>query len=421
MNTNSTEFLFLGLLALVVVSGFFSGSETGMMAVNRYRLQHLASKNRTAKRLVDMLSRPDRLLGVILIGNTFANILASAIATMIAVRWFGEAGVVVSTVLLTLVVLIFVEVMPKTVAALFSERVAFIASLPLKGLLTIFYPLVWLVNGVANTFLRVLGVKVKQYRLEPLSRAELRSLVLTAGDKISTAYQEMLLGILDLEKVTVDDIMVPHHRATGININDSWPAIMQQLEQSQYIRLPVYEDTLDHLKGFIHARKLLNLVTADKLDKKSLLRSLEVVHYVPEGTLLSKQLSNFRQHKYRIGVVVDEYGGIKGLVTLSDILEEIIGEFCTDLADDKEIHSRSDGSYVVDGDIATRDLNRLTGWHLPVEGPNTLSGLIVEYLETIPHTPVAMRIGDYIIEVLRVNNNKIVKVKVGPCLSKKNH
>ena len=404
------------LIGLIILSAFFSGSETGMMSLNRYRLRHMARKEHgVAKRVLQLLQRPDRLLGVILIGNTFANILASAIATMIAVHYFGDVGVVVSTVLLTLVILIFAETTPKTFAALHPERIAYFSSLTLKVLLKIFYPLVWLVNGVSNFVLGLLGIRVKQRSLEPLSVEELRTVVHEASGKISSDYQQMLLRILDLEQVTVEDVMVPRSEIDGIDLEDDWAHILKKLTRSEHAYLPVYRDNINQVQGILNLRKVLTSMQQKTMTKEHMIHLTDSVYFVPEGALASKQLLNFQQEQKSIGLVVDEYGDVQGLVSLQDILEEIVGEFALDVEDTARLlKKQKDGSYLVSGNSAVRELNRMTGWKLPTDGPKTLSGLVIEHLEMIPIPGVSARIAGYPMEVIQVSGNTIRQVRVMP-------
>ncbi len=410
--------LFALLILLVLVSGFFSGSETGMMSLNRYRLRHLVrKKNRAAKRVHELLERPDRLLGVILIGNTFANVLASAIATVLAVHLFGEIGVVPATIILAIFILLFAEITPKTVAALYPEKVSFSASWLLSFLLKILYPLVWGLNTISNGFLRLFNIKVKKRNIDHLTHEEMRTIVREAMGKVAPQYQNMMLGVLDLGGITVDDIKVPRSEIVGINLEDDWEVILAQLSKSQHTRLPVYKESIDQVQGMLHLRQALNLLAQNELTKETLLKVTQEIYFIPSGTSLNIQLLNFRQEKTRIGLVVDEYGDIEGLVTLEDILEEIVGEFTTNLVPSyPNIQEQSDGSYFVDGSVGVRELNRRLDWKLPTEGPKTLSGLIIEYLEMIPPAGVGLRLAGYPMEVIQVEENMIKLVRVLPKL-----
>lgn len=417
MMLGAQEGMLLCLVLLIGISGFFSGSETGLMAVNRYRLQHLAKMgHRSALRVSQFLSQPDKILGIILIGNTFANILASALATLLAMHWFGEKGVFIATVCLTIVILIFAEIAPKTVAALYPQRIAFAVSLPLYWLLKCLYPLVWVTTGVANRFLSLLGVSSKRHAVEPLTRSELKVILSGMGTKITSGHRNMLLGILDLEKVTVNDVMIPSHEVIGIDMQWAWSKISTCLLTMPYSQLVVYDKSLSQVCGFIRLNRVLDLLSKDCLNRTALKAALEKVHFIPEGTPLSVQLWNFQREKYRTGLVVDEYGDVRGLVALSDILEEIVGHFNTDMLQERQVYRKmANGSYIVEGGVAVRDLNRVTGWDLPTEGPAaTLSGLIIEYLETIPEGPVCLYLNGYPVEVLSVKANQVYRVRIWP-------
>lgn len=402
------------ILFFVLISAFFSSSEIGMMSLNRYRLRHLVrQKHVPALRVQALLQHTDRLLSVILIGNTVANILASAVMTILCVRLFGDFGVAIGTILLTLIILIFGEIAPKTLAALHPLRTAFLVSMPLGWLAKLFSPLVWFANGTAKLFLRSFGVSLEHNKTESLSHEELRSVVYEAGSLISSEHKEMLLSILDLEQETVEDIMVPRGEIIGLDLTKPWDEILAQLENTQHTRLPLFEDTMDAVIGIVHLRAVLNLLAEEKLDKDSLIEVAEPCHFIPEATSLGKQLLNFRQSRVRTGLVVNEYGDIQGLVTLEDILEEIVGEFTTDAAAmSKDIYPQADNSLIVDASINIRELNRVMKWHLPENGPKTLSGLIIEYLEFIPTASVSLKIDEYCMDVIQSKDNRIRMVKV---------
>ena len=408
--------LLIGLLVLILISGFFSGSETGMMSLNRYRLRHMVRKgNGAAKRVATLLERPDRLLGVILIGNTFANILASAIATVIMTNLFGDIGIVISTVLLTVVILIFAETAPKTFAALKPMKVALPASLPLKLLLKLFYPLVLFINGVANGLLGLFQVKISKADSESLTADELRTVVREATGKISSRYQQMLLRILDLERVTVEDVMVPRNEIIGIDVSQDWEKILEQLHQCEHAEIPIYRGEIEKVQGMLKLRKVFAAMRTHKLSLQRLYQLADKVYFVPEGALLNRQLLNFQEQQKTIGLVVDEYGDIQGLVSLQDVLEEIVGEFA--IGDDDIttlIQTQRDGSVVVDGRVNIRELVRQMHWRLPIDGPKTLSGLIVEHLQMFPASEICCCIDGYPMEVLAVEANIVRLVKIYP-------
>ena len=384
-----------------------------MMALNRYRLRHLANEGHGgAKRASRLLERPDRLLGVILIGNNFVNFSAASIATVIALRLLGDSGVAVAPIVCTFVFLIFAEVAPKTIAAAYPEKVALPSSHILQLLLWITYPLVWMVNAFANGLLWLFGIEHEEVSDDHLNRDELRTLIFE-GSKIADRPQHMMLGVLDLDKVTVDDIMVPRSEIVGIDIEDDLDEIINQIRSAQHTRMPVFKEDVDKIIGMLHLRNAAKFLTVDELTKAAILQEVDDPYFVPENTPLQTQLYNFQQQKERIGLVVDEYGDIEGIVTIEDILEEIVGEFTTDLAAvNVDIHPQDDGSYLVDGGTHIRLINRSLGWSLPQEGPKTMNGLITEYLETIPETNVCIVINNYRIEIVQILDNMIRTAKI---------
>lgn len=386
------------------------------MSLNRYRLKNLADKkHKSAQRAQRLLETPERLIGLILLGNNLVNILASAIATIIGIRLLGDYGFIFSTVVLTLVILVFAEVTPKTIAALHPERFALPSAFVLAPLLKIFYPLVWLINLFTRGIFKLLGISAKARSHYDLSTEELRIVVNEAGTMIPHQHQQMLLSILDLEKVTVEDIMVPRSEITGININDDWQEIVHQLSESQHTRIPVYDGDIDKVTGMIHIRNALHLFKKEESTKDDLQEIIRAPYFVPEGTPLNTQLLNFQRERRRIGLVVNEYGDIQGLVTLEDILEEIVGEFTTDpSALSKDVHLQEDGTFLVDGSASVRELNRVLGWELPTEGPKTLNGLILEYLETIPDPGTSLLIGNYPLEIVHTSQNAVKTVHINP-------
>ncbi|MGL4640639.1 HlyC/CorC family transporter [Shewanella sp.] len=416
MDAISTSALLIILLVLILFSAYFSSSETAMMTLNRYRLRHLAANgNKGAIRALKLLERPDRLIGLILIGNNLVNILASAVATIIGMRLWGDMGVAIATGGLTLVVLVFGEVTPKTIAALNPERIAFPSSLLLTVLSKMFAHVVTGINLITTGILRLLGI-TSISSSDALSKEELRTVVHEAGALIPQRHQEMLLSILDLEKMTVEDIMVPRSDIYAINVNDEFKLINRQVIQSPHTRVLVYRDTIDDAVGFIHLRDALRLQSKEQFSKSSLLRAVKELYFIPEGTPLNVQLANFQHNKERIGLVVDEYGDIQGLVTLEDILEEIVGDFTTSMlpTPSEEINAQQDGSYLVDASISVRDLNKEMKWHFPTDGPKTLNGLILEYLEEIPAKNTSLRLAGYPLEVVDVAENMVKTVRIIP-------
>ncbi len=404
-----------------MLSGFFSSAETGMMSLNRYRLKHLAkSKHRAALLTQKLLSRPDRLIGLILIGNNFVNFLAASIATVLCVRIWGDMmGVIIAPFALTAIVLVFAEVTPKTLAALHPEKIAFPASFILTPLYKICFPIVIGLNAVSNGLLRLVGVKVEDGTNDNLSSEELKTVVDEAGTLIPKRHQKMLLSVLELEQVTVEDIMIPRNEISGINLEGSIDSIISQMKSAVHTRLPVYNEEIDNIEGFLHARQLIKLLaySEEELTLDKIKEAMIPVYFIPEGTPLNTQLLNFQRKKLRIGLVVDEYGDILGLVTLEDILEEIVGEFTTDIADSsKDIQKEEDGSIIIDGTATIRDINKSLSWSLPTDGPKTLNGLILEYIESIPKPGTGLRLAGYPMEILQIKSNMIKIVRVWPSL-----
>ncbi len=385
------------------------------MALNRYRLRHLVKDGHRGARLSSaLLDRPDRLIGLILFWNNLINILAASIATVIAVRLIGEIGIALAPIILTPIILIFAETAPKTYAAIRPERIAFPAAYLLTPLLKVCYPFVFVINQISNALIRVFGINPKEKDDAPMSREELRTVVHEAGAMIPRRHQRMLLSILDLEKETVDDIMVPRNELVGIDLDDPVNEIIEQLTRSQHTRLVVYRNDVDNIVGMLHARHVLRLLREKgEFSAQDLEAICTEPYYVPEGTPLHIQLLNFQRQKERAGLVVDEYGVIQGLVTLEDILEEIVGEFTTDLQTfNQDIYPQQDGSYIIDGTATLRDINRQLNWHLPSEGPKTLNGLILERLEDIPESGTSLKIGNYAIEIRQVADNAVKKASI---------
>ncbi len=411
--------LVAALIILLILSSFFSGSETGLISLNRYRLRHLARAGHRGALLAEhLLKRPDRVIGIVLLGSTLANAFATAIATLIALRIGGSSTVLVATILIALLLLIFGDLAPKTLAALHPEKLAFPAAFALTPLLRVFYPIVWVVNLLANGVLRLFGVLVNSPTIHSMSQEELRSVVMEAGGLVPKRHQRMLLNILDLESITVEDIMVPRNEISGIDISADWDEIMAQLRTSQHTRLPVYEDSIDDVLGFVHAREFLHLVMHQEPTREKLREILRAAYFVPEGTPLQRQILNFQAAKRRIGLVVDEYGDIQGLVTLEDILEEIVGEFTSDpAAQQKDLYKEADGSYLVNGNANVRALNRTMNWHLPTTGPKTLNGLILEYLETIPQPGTSLKLAGYPLEIVQTSGSAVKTVRIQPAVT----
>jgi Mg2+/Co2+ transporter CorB len=407
--------LYTTLVILIILSGFFSSSETGLMALNRYRLRHLANKGHSGAKLAQkLLLQPERIIGLILLGNNLVNILAASIATVIAIRLFGDNGIWISPLVLTVVVLIFAELAPKTVAAYHPEKIAIPAAYPLALLLKLFYPIVWLINGIVNLLLRPLGIRTNAEMLERLNREELRTLV-QEGGQISDDHQRMLVNILDLEKAEVDDVMVPRGEIVGLDLEDDWEEILQQLSNTVYTRLPLYRNSIENVEGFLHIRTIISKLSQRSLEFDDLLKYARKPYFIPEGTSLTGQLLEFQQKERRLGLVVDEYGDIQGLVTLDDILEEIVGEYTSEgRGRSRSVRKLADGNFLVDGTAGIRALNRRMGWNLPHNEAHSLSGLLIEELEAIPEGKASLKIGNHIMTIVDIRDNMIHKVMVKP-------
>jgi Mg2+/Co2+ transporter CorB len=409
--------LWFTLIVLLVVSAFFSGSETGMMSLNRYRLRHQRKKSAGARRAAKLLAKPDRLIGLILIGNNAVNILAAIIANMLAILYVGEAAAPwVATASLTITVLVFSEVTPKTIAAQNPEWFAFRASHILKPLLQLLTPVVWMVNKLTNAVISLLGFDPNKDRDDGLDTEELKSLVDVSGHKLSDSNQGMLKGILDLENVTVEDIMIPRNEIKGLDLEDSIEDLMNTIVSSEYTRQPLYEGDINNIVGIFHVRKANHLLRSEQVTHNALKRFAEDVYFIPESTSLTQQLLNFKKNRNRFAVVVDEYGEVQGLVTLEDILEEIVGDFTTNTADEvEEVIPRGDGSYEIYGVATIREINKATGWSLPTDGPKTLNGLALEQLESIPDGNVSFMVDGYRFETAQINET-MIKTALVTCL-----
>lgn len=414
-----TGFLLFLLATLTALSAFFSGSETAMIGLNKYRLRHLVKeKHPGARRANKLLRRPDRLLGVILLGNNLVVFTAASIATVIGLQLMGNTGVVLAPIILTVIFLIFAEVIPKTIAEQTPEKIAFPAAYILQPLLRIIHPGVAAINSISNFIAKpFLPTKDSAIDRDALTVEELRTVVNEGASEVPGQGQNMLLRILDLEKVNVNDILVPRNDLVGINIDDDINNILQILANSQHTRLPVYKDNINNILGILHLRKVARHLPKhdieNELTKTDILELSDEPYFVPEGTPLHTQLYNFKKEKERIALVVDEWGEIQGIVTIEDILEEIVGEFTTDFASTVSgIREEGQGWYLIDGMTLIRDINRELIWDLPNIGPKTLNGLVLEHLETIPEHNVCLRIDDYLIETVHIKDKIIKNIKV---------
>ena len=381
-----------------------------MMAINRYRLKHLVKeKNRSAKRVTKLLERTDRLLGVILIGNNFTHTLATAIATVIAIRIWSESAVLAVTVFMTIIMIIFAEVMPKTIAALKPESIAFPASYFLKPLSKILSPLVTLVTLVSNGITKLIGINLNDAENEELKPEELRTLLQTS--RVPKRQENMLMGIFDMDSLSVNDVMIAKNEIEGINIKDDIKDIVKNLNALRYTYIPLYKDTIDNISGFISSNKKADFLSLDKPSKTSLKTFIEDPLFIPENTPLNTQLANFQLENKRVGLIVDEYGDIEGLITLRDILEIIVGEITSDTLEKMDIMPQADGSFMLEGSMMIRDINKRINWELPTDGPKTLSGLILETAQSIPESNVGIKIGEYRFETVLIKDNVVKMAK----------
>ena len=415
MDDTPLSVLLAALLFLILLSAFFSGSETGLMTLNRYRLRHLADKQHPgAMRAQQLLQRQDRLIGLILLGNNLVNVLASILMTLITLRLYNYTGLLFAAgLVLTIVILLFAEVTPKTLAALHPERVAFPAAYVYTPLLKLLWPVVWVVNGIANGLLKLLGVSPEHGTSDALTTEELRTVVTEAGAMIPKRHQSMLLNLMDLEKVTVEDIMVPRNEVTGIDVDDDWETSRKLLMDSQYTRLPLYREDINNVIGILHMRDALPLLSRGTLDRETLQGIVRKPYFIPENTSLNRQLLNFQREHRRTGFAVDEYGEVQGLVTLEDILEEIVGEFTSDpSAHIEDIQPQADGTWLVDSSISIRSLNSALGMSLSIDGPKTLNGLITEYLEIIPEADTSLLLDNHPVDILQIRENRVKTVRI---------
>ena len=413
MNEIPLWILLASIAFLVLMSAFFSGSETSMMAINRYRLKHLVKeKNKSAKRVSKLLEKTDRLLGVILIGNNFTHTLSTALATVVAIRIWSDNAVLAVTVFMTIIMIIFAEVMPKTIAALKPESIAFPSSYLLKPLSKILSPLITLVSFVSNNVTKLIGIDLDNANKDELKPEELRTLLQTSG--VPKRQEEMLMGIFDMDNLSVNDVMIPKNEIIGIDLNDEIEDIVKQLQEIDFTYIPCFEDTIENIQGFLSLNKKAEFLGSEDKSIRSLKDELREPLFVPENTPLYKQLANFQSSGRRVGLIVDEYGDIEGIITLRSILEIIVGEITTESIEKMDIMPQADGSYLVDGSMMIREVNRRLKWELPTEGPKTLSGLILEEIQTIPDTNVGLSIENYRIETVLIKDNviKLAKVKV---------
>jgi Mg2+/Co2+ transporter CorB len=417
LDSISTSTLFAALAVLLLTSAFFSASETAMMAINRYRLRHAAESGvRGAMRAQALLDNTDKLLGVILLGNNLVNSASATLSAVLAIRLFGSGEVVLftATLLLTFLILVFSEVTPKVVGAAFPERVAYPATLLLTPLLRLAYPVVWFVNLFVQGILRLLRIRPpEQGQGNSLGLEELRTIVLESSGRLPREHHRILMNLLELEDITVDDVMTPRNQIEAIDIEDDPERLRQQISTSHHTRLVVHAGSPDNLLGVLHVRRVLHALTGDELDPETLKENLEDPYFVPAGTPLFTQLRNFQSGRRRLALVVDEYGELQGLVTLEDLLEEMVGEFTTQAPSDTGyLRREKDGSWLVEGSVLLRHLNRKLGLSLPLDGPKTLNGLLLEQFEDIPEAGVSLKLGDVPVEIVQTQDRAVKMARI---------
>ncbi len=413
MNILSIENLFVILIILLLLSAFFSGSETSLMSVNRYRLRHKYKEgSNSAKRVLYLLNNPDRTLSLILLLNNFVNILASAITTLIAIKLYGDSAIAVSAGILTFVILIFSEVTPKTFAALYPDKIAYPVSWFFYPMLKLFYPLIAIINFFSRSLLSIFGVSQKSKSDELLTKDEIKTIVTEGSYRVPKYYEDMIVNMLDLEKVKVEDAMIPRNEMITINIDNDISEISEQILNCKHTRIPVYQNELNSLKGFLHKRMVIKMLREGEITKEKILENLKPAYFIPEDTSLTSQLITFKRMKKRIGFVVDEYGDVKGMVTLDDILEEIVGEFDQDENKDEDIIKINEDTYLLDGSVQIREINKVSSWNLPESSAKTINGYILECLEDIPKKGMIFEENNYVFEIMQIENNFVKNVKI---------
>jgi len=409
----SIVILFISLVFLLILSGFFSGSETGMMAANKIKLKNLSKKSKkSAKRALGLLKKPDQLLSAILVGNNFANILASAIVTIIMLDYFG-GNVLLGSIILTIVILIFSEITPKTMAAIKPESFATRSSFLLKILVYLFKPLIFFTNFISRHILAIFNLNAKDAsNNDNLNTEELKTLLEESGELIPKQYRKMLSSVLGMEELVVEDIMIPASEVIGININENYDQAKKIIQSSEYTRLPVFKDSIDSMIGILHLKdshSFLELIEKEK----NIEPALQETYFVSQSTALMKQFREFLSHDQSIALVVDEYGEIEGLISIEDIFKEIVGKFGAAKEDlEKEFEILKDKSVVTDGNAKIRDLNNFVGWDIYDDSSKTINGLITEFLDQIPQAKLCLEIEGYRFEVIEIDNNFISKIKI---------
>jgi len=409
----------LGVLALLLLcSAFFSGTETALMSLNRYRMRHLASTGHRGARYAEaLLKRPDRLIGLILFCNNLTNSAAAGLVALVALRLGGPAGVAVGTIVITILLLIFGEVTPKTLAAIRTERLAYPGAYFYHFLFRFLPPIGWavkLLTMLSNGMLRLAGVRPELDSAQNLTIEELRTILAESGAFLPRKRHEIMMRVLELGEITVEDIMIPQNEVCGIDLEDDWNSILDVIRNSGYTRLPVYREAIDNVIGVLHVKRLIQHPHPQELSKQTLEKLLDEPYFVPEGTPLNKQLAQFQRARQRTAFVVDEYGDIQGIVTLEDLLEEIVGEFTSEPdSGTPDLHrDEVSGGFIVAAGANIRVLNRTMNWKLPTDGPKTLNGLILEKLGAIPRKGTGLMLNEYAVEILETTDSAVEKVRV---------
>ena len=411
MDNISTEILIIVLVILFLLSAFFSGSETALMSINKYKMRHQAKlNNKGAKAAKKLLENPDKVIGVILLGNNLTNILITQIATLISLRLYGDIGLAIATGLLTIFILIFAELTPKTIGEMHSEKIAYSSSLLFKPMLIILYPLVFLINFIANSIIKIMGLKDNASK-SPLTSDELKTVLSESSIKFPKPHLKMLESIIDLEKATVEDIMIPRSDIYGIDIGDDIATVVNNFKSTPYTRIPVYEDNIENLLGLIHIKNIAPMLASNSIDETEIKKLIKKPYYIVSGTSLYRQLLNFQKEKRRIGFIVDEYGDIQGLVTLEDILEEIVGDFTSDPADSEEIiPTDNENIFIIDGGAHIREINQILSINLNAKSAKTINGFILEHIENLPRINDTINIQGHTFKIIENLDNAVKTV-----------
>ncbi|MDC3386331.1 CNNM domain-containing protein [Gammaproteobacteria bacterium] len=411
MDSISTEILIIVLVILFLLSAFFSGSETALMSINKYKMRHQAKlNNKGAKAAKKLLENPDKVIGVILLGNNLTNILITQIATLISLRVYGDIGLAIATGLLTIFILIFAELTPKTIGEMHSEKIAYSSSLLFKPMLIILYPLVFLINFIANSIIKFIGLKDNTSK-SPLTSDELKTVLSESSIKFPKPHLKMLESIIDLEKATVEDIMIPRSDIYGIDIGDDIATVVNNFKSTPYTRIPVYEDNIENLLGLIHIKNIAPMLASNSIDETEIKKLIKKPYYIVSGTSLYRQLLNFQKEKRRIGFIVDEYGDIQGLVTLEDILEEIVGDFTSDPADSEEIiPTDNENIFIIDGGAHIREINQILSINLNAKSAKTINGFILEHIENLPRINDTINIQGHTFKIIENLDNAVKTV-----------